>query len=196
MLEFRVMGIQHIQIFDIQTTDAVCSIIEPKEPPVSFLGQPASTLRLVFHDIEREIEGHVAPRLVDAINAIAWIRALPPYVTRVIVHCRAGISRSPAVAYGLRRALGIAEPFADFAAQFPYHNRRILYLFEEALANRVMEPAANSALQEPVPKLKTRKEIPLISVPNDLDMIAEEMADLFDEDRVTHKHGSSEPEAD
>lgn len=43
---------------------------------------------------------------------------------------------------------------------------------------------------------KSRKEIPLVSVPNDRDMIAEEMAELFDEDRVSHQHGSSEPEAD
>ncbi|MBM4123270.1 MAG: hypothetical protein FJ249_11855 [Nitrospira sp.] len=49
---------------------------------------------------------------------------------------------------------------------------------------------------EPASEPKTRKEIPLVSVPNDRDMIAEEMADLFDEDKVTHKHGSSEPEAD
>ncbi|MEK6801369.1 MAG: hypothetical protein AABZ34_01700 [Nitrospirota bacterium] len=43
---------------------------------------------------------------------------------------------------------------------------------------------------------KPRKEIPLIAVPNDQDMIAAEMAALFDEDRVSHQHGSSEPEAD
>ncbi|WP_455243848.1 hypothetical protein [Petrachloros mirabilis] len=43
---------------------------------------------------------------------------------------------------------------------------------------------------------KSRKEIPLISVPNDREMIAEEMAELFDEDTVSHQHGSSEPEAD
>ena len=43
---------------------------------------------------------------------------------------------------------------------------------------------------------KTRKEIPLISVPNDRDMIAEEMAELFEEDTVTHQHGSTEPESD
>ena len=47
---------------------------------------------------------------------------------------------------------------------------------------------------EPDPKV--RKEIPLISVPNDREMIADEMAELFDEDRVSHQHGSSEPEAD
>jgi hypothetical protein len=49
---------------------------------------------------------------------------------------------------------------------------------------------------EPESAPKARKEIPLISVPNDRDMIAEEMAEMFDEDRVSHQHGSSEPEAD
>jgi hypothetical protein len=49
-------------------------------------------------------------------------------------------------------------------------------------------------LQEEKPKV--RKELPLISVPNDRDMIAEEMAELFEEDKVSHQHGSSEPEAD
>lgn len=49
---------------------------------------------------------------------------------------------------------------------------------------------------EPEAAPKIRKEIPLISVPNDRDMIAAEMAEMFDEDRVSHQHGSSEPEAD
>lgn len=48
----------------------------------------------------------------------------------------------------------------------------------------------------PEPVARVRKEIPLISVPNDRDMIAEEMAEMFDEDRVSHQHGNSEPEAD
>ncbi len=43
---------------------------------------------------------------------------------------------------------------------------------------------------------KSRKELNVVSVPNDRDMIAEEMAELFEEDQVTHKHGSSEPEGD
>ncbi len=48
----------------------------------------------------------------------------------------------------------------------------------------------------PPAEAKPRKEIPMVSVPNDRDMMADEMAELFDEDRVTHQHGSSEPEAD
>jgi hypothetical protein len=51
-------------------------------------------------------------------------------------------------------------------------------------------PSPSEAVEKP------RKEIPLVSVPNDRDMMADEMAELFDEDRVTHQHGSSEPEAD
>lgn len=43
---------------------------------------------------------------------------------------------------------------------------------------------------------KKRKEIPLVSVPSDDDAIAEDMAELFEEDQVTHKHGSAEPEGD
>ena len=48
----------------------------------------------------------------------------------------------------------------------------------------------------PEEQAKPRKELPLISVPDDRDMIAEEMAELFEEDKVSHQHGSSEPEAD
>jgi hypothetical protein len=61
-------------------------------------------------------------------------------------------------------------------------------------------PSDKPKAEEPKPDEgkdpKPRKPIPLISVPNDRDMIAEEMAELFEEDEVTHQHGSSEPEAD
>ncbi len=43
---------------------------------------------------------------------------------------------------------------------------------------------------------KPRKQIPLVSVPGDREMMADEMAELFEEDQVTHKHGRTEPERD
>ena len=43
---------------------------------------------------------------------------------------------------------------------------------------------------------KGKKEISVVSLPHDNDVMAQEMADLFDEDRVTHKHGNAEPEKD
>lgn len=51
-------------------------------------------------------------------------------------------------------------------------------------------------LPSPDEKPKERKEIPLIAIQDDGDMMAEEMAELFEEDKVSHQHGSSEPEAD
>jgi hypothetical protein len=59
---------------------------------------------------------------------------------------------------------------------------------------KVEEPDSNRGQDPQGPK--PRKPIPLVSVPTDRDMIAEEMAELFEEDEVTHQHGSSEPEAD
>lgn len=58
------------------------------------------------------------------------------------------------------------------------------------------KPTSTEPEPDPAEKPKVRKEIPMVSVPDDRDMIAQEMEELFDEDRVTHKHGSSEPEAD
>ena len=46
----------------------------------------------------------------------------------------------------------------------------------------------------PAPKIK--KELSVMSLPHDNDVMAQEMADLFDEDRVTHQHGNAEPEKD
>jgi hypothetical protein len=51
-------------------------------------------------------------------------------------------------------------------------------------------------LASPEEKPKVRKEIPLIAIQDDDAVMAEEMADLFEEDKVSHQHGSSEPEAD
>ncbi len=49
---------------------------------------------------------------------------------------------------------------------------------------------------EPPKAPKPRKELPVVAVPDDDVVMAEEMAELFDEDKVTHQHGGSEPEAD
>ena len=74
---------------------------------------------------------------------------------------------------------------------------RITHLSAPAIvytADMTEKPTQSEPPKADLPK--PRKEIPLISVPNDRDMIAEEMAEMFDEDRVSHQHGSSEPEAD
>ena len=62
------------------------------------------------------------------------------------------------------------------------------------------EQQSHDSSQKPSPeepsKIKPAKELNVVSVPNDQDMMAQEMAELFEEDQVTHQHGSSEPEGD
>jgi hypothetical protein len=43
---------------------------------------------------------------------------------------------------------------------------------------------------------KIKKELSVVSLPHDNDVMAQEMAEMFDEDRVTHRHGNAEPEKD
>jgi hypothetical protein len=43
---------------------------------------------------------------------------------------------------------------------------------------------------------KKVKWIPLQRVPAEGELLAEEMEEIYDEDKVTHRHGSSEPEGD
>ena len=65
-------------------------------------------------------------------------------------------------------------------------------MYNPTMSEKPKDPKQPEEQDQP----KARKEIPLISVPNDRDMIAEEMEELFEEDKVSHQHGSSEPEAD
>lgn len=63
--------------------------------------------------------------------------------------------------------------------------------------NPSTQPDPNpSEKPEETNKPKAKKEIHVVSVPHEDDMIAEEMAELFEEDEVTHQHGSAEPEGD
>ncbi|MEX5214075.1 MAG: hypothetical protein NW703_07910 [Nitrospiraceae bacterium] len=53
-------------------------------------------------------------------------------------------------------------------------------------------PLPPSSEDQPKPK----KSLPMVSIPDDAEVMTEEMQELFDEDRVTHQHGGTEPEAD
>ena len=46
------------------------------------------------------------------------------------------------------------------------------------------------------PEPPKRKELPVVSVPDDAGQLEEDLADIFEEDQVVHRHGRTEPEAD
>lgn len=46
------------------------------------------------------------------------------------------------------------------------------------------------------PKKATPLIIPLIKVPNEAEQMEEELEEIYNQDKVTHKHGNAEPESD
>lgn len=88
----------------------VVTLLAPNTPHDAPQGiAPDRHLKLFFHDIVQDMEGHVPPSASDAERLIrfleAWDRKDP-----MLIHCWAGISRSTAAAY---TALCMFRPDAD-----------------------------------------------------------------------------------
>jgi predicted protein tyrosine phosphatase len=79
----------------------VLSILEPTIPRKSF-PDAKSTFHIAFYDVENaaNAQGMRAACAADLTQILAFVDALPPE-GGLLVHCRAGISRSAAVALGL-----------------------------------------------------------------------------------------------
>lgn len=90
-----------------------------------------------FHDIEHEVPGLVAPSPDDLAAILAHTRRLRPD-DRLLVHCHAGRSRSPAMAIGMLITNGMApaDAFERVKALRPIliPNRRMIAQLDRILA--------------------------------------------------------------
>lgn len=77
------------------------------EPPQGIAAE--RHLKLYFHDIVQEMDGHTPPSAADAERLISFFRSWDPQEP-MLIHCWAGISRSTAAAY---MALCMFRPDAD-----------------------------------------------------------------------------------
>ena len=85
-------------------------------------------LVLRFHDVEAEIDGFEAPTTEQLIQALAHTRDLAAD-ERLLVHCHAGKSRSPAMAIGILVQAGMSP--ADAL-------KRVRAVRPELIPNRLM----------------------------------------------------------
>ncbi len=77
----------------------VISLVDPGQPVSRPAGvAPSDHLVLEFHDITAPLPGHVAPRDEDIERLIAFGEAWGG-TSPTLIHCHAGISRSPAAAF-------------------------------------------------------------------------------------------------
>ena len=95
---------------------ALISITSPGDTHARLPDGWAAVLRLEFDDVTPPFPilirtGTQAPEIVPfdtslAAQILAFVEALPSHVDRILVHCKAGVSRSPAVAQFLAEKYG------------------------------------------------------------------------------------------
>ena len=117
---------------------ALISISEPdnnKKPRI--LDGWHSVLRVEFHDITSARPDGVLMDETHAKRIVDFVRQVAPEVEGVMVHCRAGISRSAAVAKWISREFQI--PFGDQYMAFNEHVFDMLCLRAEGCVVRSVE---------------------------------------------------------
>lgn len=97
-----------------------------------------------FHDIDTQLFLEDAnlimnPMSVEIAESIAEIAVNNRDKKAWIIHCEAGISRSPGVALGLSKFLKFDTDMEELERMFPCHNRHVRRLVENAMQKRIDE---------------------------------------------------------
>ncbi|HOY70273.1 MAG TPA: dual specificity protein phosphatase family protein [Methylotenera sp.] len=85
--------------------------------------------RSEFHDIEVEMlyEPNVLMTPQHALEIVSFVNAIAPNVEGIMVHCKAGISRSAAVAKWIATAYKL-----QFNHEYSYYNKHVYNMLTEA----------------------------------------------------------------
>jgi predicted protein tyrosine phosphatase len=115
---------------------ALISITDGRLPQANLQDQWLSVLRVAFDDVDPANgpldDPDVRPLTVGQAQTIAeFVLTLPPEARTLVVHCKAGISRSAGVARAVARCLGLRFPH-----DYLEYNRHACRLVEEQLRAR------------------------------------------------------------
>ena len=120
-MELCILSREGAERYEPRGVEVCISIADPSAPAARLSPRFAAILQLAFSDIvavETPEDVLFAPDHAEAIVAFMerWRHA-----ERLVVHCHAGVSRSPAVALGLCDRFG--WPAAALEEGYPYWNR-------------------------------------------------------------------------
>lgn len=126
-----------------------------QQPDTPLQIRAADHLRLLVDDVDGPDAGFVAPARTHVEQLIGFLRASPLRAS-ILIHCLAGVSRSPAAALV---ALALEAPGRERAAAgslrraapFACPNRLIVQLADDALERRGALSAALDAMGAPDP---------------------------------------------
>jgi len=119
--EIVVLSLVRAATYEPSRREICISITDPQSDPAELSAQFAEVLRVAFSDIV-EPTGLPSHQLFAAEQATAIIEFLDrwPDVDRIVIHCNAGLSRSPGVALAIAELRG--WPTSDLERRFPLWN--------------------------------------------------------------------------
>jgi predicted protein tyrosine phosphatase len=122
-LAFHVLSRADAERYEPRGVEACISIGDPGATPAQLSHAFVAVLRLAFNDIVADPgPGDVLFAPEHAREIIRFVDQWPP-VDRFVVHCGAGVSRSPGVALGVSDAFG--WPVLALERAFPGWNRHV-----------------------------------------------------------------------
>jgi predicted protein tyrosine phosphatase len=137
-IELLVLSREAAERYEPHGVEVCISIGDPRAAPAQLSHAFAAVLPLAFNDIVADPSAEDV--LFAAEQAAEVLRFVEqwPHVERIVVHCLAGVSRSPGVALGLCDAFGWSV--AELEESFPSWNR----LVRGVIAQRAAVPDTRS----------------------------------------------------
>ena len=147
MIKLRVFSRMMVEeIRDFTSNVLVISIGSPGRENAKIKGE--NVFFFQFHDIEED--------LVDPLKEVVYESLKPKMAESVVdiafahrdkkiwvIHCEAGVSRSPGVALGLARFIDFDTQAHKLEKQFPCHNKHVRKLIEGAGLKKMREIEEN-----------------------------------------------------
>jgi predicted protein tyrosine phosphatase len=118
--ELLILSRRNVEAYEPEGIEICISISDPDLNEAHLSENFAAVLRLAFFDLLAPITGQSIVFNAEHADAVVRFVAAWPQADRIVVHCGAGLSRSPGVALGLCDRAG--WPTDDLERRYPLWN--------------------------------------------------------------------------
>ena len=137
-IELVVLSREAAERYEPKGKEICISIGDPHGTPAQLSDAFVAVLRLGFNDIIAYTGEDDVLFAQEHAEAVLRFVEQWPGIDRIVVHCHAGVSRSPATALGVCDVLG--WPVAELERAFPAWNRRVRSVIGQCTAIDTARP--------------------------------------------------------
>ena len=142
MIDLMVLSAAEMEGKNITSDTLVISIVSPGVVHPKIDGE--YVYKFSFHDVTEEYfldqqNKIIRPMEYEIAESIVETCMNHRDKKRWIIHCEAGISRSPGVAIGLARYIDLSPNVDKLVKMFPYYNKHVQSNIEKAMRAKLLE---------------------------------------------------------